>query len=73
VTITDNFTQLSPVIDVRQNYHRPVIRLDLGPQFLSRDFGLWVWAHGVVLDSSRLAHGQCLRRSVRRLGFGPST
>ncbi len=29
------------------------IRLDNGPEFISKDLDLWAWTHGVVLDFSR--------------------
>ncbi|MFT4054604.1 MAG: DDE-type integrase/transposase/recombinase [Novosphingobium sp.] len=29
------------------------IRLDNGPEFISKDLDLWAWSHGVVLDFSR--------------------
>ena len=36
-------------------YGRPKrIRLDNGPEFISKDLDLWAWSRGVVLDFSRL-------------------
>jgi len=29
------------------------IRVDNGPEFISRDLDLWVWSNGVTLDFSR--------------------
>ena len=35
-------------------YGRPKrIRVDNGPEFISRDLDLWAWLHGVELDFSR--------------------
>ena len=39
---------------VAATYGRPKrIRLDNGPEFISKDLDLWAWTHGVVLDFSR--------------------
>ena len=70
LSIVDNFTRLSPALDVRFSYRgsdvvetleriaithgRPKrIRVDQGPEFISKDLDLWAWTHGVVLDFSR--------------------
>ena len=39
---------------VTANYGMPkTIRLDNGPEFISRDLDLWAWSNGVTLDFSR--------------------
>jgi putative transposase len=70
LTIVDNFTRLSPAIDVRPSYRgidvvdtleriapihgRPKrIRVDNGPEFISKELDLWAYLNGVVLDFSR--------------------
>jgi putative transposase len=70
LTIVDNFTRLSPAIDVRSSYRgadvvstlervsgiygRPKrIRVDQGPEFISKELDLWAWMNGVTLDFSR--------------------
>ena len=70
LSIVDNFSRLSPALDVRQSYRgadvvqtlegiaaaygRPKrIRLDNGPEFISKDLDLWAWTHSVILDFSR--------------------
>jgi len=70
LTIVDNFTRISPAIDVRLSYRgadvvatleriarshgRPkCIRVDNGPEFISKELDLWAWMHGVALDFSR--------------------
>ena len=70
LTIVNNFTRLSPAIDVRMSYRgadvvdtlerlassygRPKrIRVDQGPEFVSKDLDLWAWLDGVTLDFSR--------------------
>jgi putative transposase len=70
LTIVDNFTRISPVIDVRMSYRggdvvetlervagsygRPKqIRVDQGPEFISKELDLWAWMNGVTLDFSR--------------------
>jgi putative transposase len=70
LTIVDNFTRVSPAIDVRFSYRgtdvvatleriaatygRPKrIRVDNGPEFISKELDLWAWLHGVELDFSR--------------------
>jgi putative transposase len=70
LTIVDNFTRVSPAIDVRFSYRgtdvvatleriaatygRPKrIRVDNGPEFISKNLDLWAWLHGVELDFSR--------------------
>ena len=70
LTIVDNFTRVSPAIDVRLSYRgadvvatlervasvygRPQhIRVDNGPEFISKELDLWAWLHGVELDFSR--------------------
>ncbi|RSV10480.1 transposase, partial [Sphingomonas sp. ABOLF] len=69
-TIVDNFTRVSPALDVRTSYRgsdvvetldriaaahgRPKrVRLDNGPEFISKDLDLWAYQHDVVLDFSR--------------------
>lgn len=69
LSIVDNFTRLSPALDVRFSYRgsdvvdtleriaaeygRPKrIRVDQGPEFISKDLDLWA-CHDVVLDFSR--------------------
>jgi putative transposase len=70
LAIVDNFTRVSPAIDVRFSYRgidvvstleriavehgRPkCIRVDNGPEFISKELDLWAWRHGVTLDFSR--------------------
>ena len=70
LTIVDNFTRVSPTIDVRLSYRgadvvatleriasvygRPKrIRVDNGPEFISKELDLWAWLHSVELDFSR--------------------
>jgi len=70
LTIVDNFTRVSPAIDVRLSYRgadvvttleriasaygRPKrIRVDNGPEFISKELDLWAWLHSVELDFSR--------------------
>src|SRR5690606_8172864 len=70
LSIVDNFTRLSPALDVRFSYRgsdvvdtlerisarygRPQrIRVDQGPEFISKDLDLWAYQHDVVLDFSR--------------------
>jgi putative transposase len=70
LAIVDNFTRLSPAIDVRLSYRgadvvqtlqrvasiygRPKrIRVDNGPEFISKELDLWAYLNGVVLDFSR--------------------
>lgn len=70
LSIVDNFTRLSPALDVRFSYRgsdvvetleqiagqhgRPKrIRVDQGPEFISKDLDLWAYQHDVVLDFSR--------------------
>ena len=70
LNIVDNFTRVSPAIDVRLSYRgadvvatleriasaygRPKrIRVDNGPEFISKELDLWAWLHGVALDFSR--------------------
>ncbi|WP_294310153.1 IS3 family transposase [uncultured Sphingomonas sp.] len=70
LSIVDNFTRVSPALDVRASYRgsdvvetldriavahgRPKrIRLDNGPEFISKDLDLWAYQHDVVLDFSR--------------------
>ena len=70
LTIVDNFTRVSPAIDVRQSYRgadvvatlervagrygRPKrIRVDNGPEFVSKELDLWAFMHDVELDFSR--------------------
>ncbi|GAA0661737.1 putative transposase [Sphingomonas insulae] len=70
LSIVDNFTRVSPALDVRMSYRgsdvvetldriaaahgRPKrIRLDNGPEFISKDLDLWAYQHDVVLDFSR--------------------
>jgi putative transposase len=70
LSIVDNFTRVSPALDVRTSYRgadvvetldriaaeygRPKrIRLDNGPEFISKDLDVWAYQHDVVLDFSR--------------------
>jgi putative transposase len=70
LTIVDNYTRVSPSIDVRMSYRgadvvatlervarlhgRPKrIRVDNGPEFISKELDLWAYLHGVELDFSR--------------------
>jgi putative transposase len=70
LTIVDNFTRVSPAIDVPMSYRgadvvatleriasvhgRPKrIRVDNGPEFMSKELDLWAWLHNVELDFSR--------------------
>ena len=70
LTIVDNFSRVSPGIEVGQSLkatdvvaalNRAVkrqgkpktIRVDNGPEFVSKELDLWAYAHGVVLDFSR--------------------
>jgi putative transposase len=70
LSIIDNFSRVSPALDVRHNYKgsdvvdtleriaaeygRPQrIRVDQGPEFISKDLDMWAYQHDVVLDFSR--------------------
>lgn len=70
LTIIDNYTRVSPAIDVRLSYRgvdvvatlervarlhgRPKrIRVDNGPEFISKELDLWAYLHDVELDFSR--------------------
>ena len=70
LSIVDNFSRLSPALDVRFSYRgsdvvdtleriaaeygRPKrVRVDNGPEFISKDLDLWAYQHDVVLDFSR--------------------
>jgi len=70
LTIVDNFSRVSPGIEVGQSfkatdvvdalnraaqrYGKPkTIRVDNGPEFVSKEVDLWAYANGVVLDFSR--------------------
>lgn len=70
LSVVDNFTRVSPALDVRTSYRgsdvvetldriaavhgRPKrIRLDNGPEFVSKDLDLWGYQHDVVLDFGR--------------------
>jgi putative transposase len=70
LAIVDNYTRLSPAIEVRMSYRgvdvvntlrrvelqygRPKrIRVDNGPEFISKELDLWAYLNGVVLDFSR--------------------
>ena len=70
LTTVDNFTSVSPAVDVRLSYRgtdvvatlqriesdygRPKrIRLDNGPEFISKELARWAWLHGIDLDFSR--------------------
>ena len=70
LTILDNYTRVSPAIEVRLSYRgadvvttlervalvygRPKrIKVDNGPEFISRELDLWAYLHGVELDFSR--------------------
>ena len=80
LTIVDNFTRVSPAIDVRLSYRgvdvvatlervatvhgRPKrIRVDNGPEFISKELDLWAWLHGV--EARLLAAGQADRQRLR--------
>ena len=70
LTIVDNFSRVSPAIEVRRrytgydvvctleratrDYGTPrTVRVDNGPEFVSREVDLWAYANGVTLDFSR--------------------
>jgi transposase InsO family protein len=55
LTIVDNFSRVSPGIGVKARYQATdvVIRVDNGPEFVSRELDLWAYTHGVTLDFSR--------------------
>jgi putative transposase len=70
LSIIDNFSRISPALDVRMSYRgcdvvdtleriaaeygRPKrIRVDQGPEFISKDLDLWAYQHDVTLDFSR--------------------
>ena len=70
LTIVDNFSRVSPAIEVRRRYtgydvvrtleratrHYGIprsIRVDNGPEFVSKEVDLWAYANGVTLDFSR--------------------
>jgi putative transposase len=70
LTIVDNYTRISPAIDVRLTYRgadvaatlervglvygRPKrIRVDNGPEFISKELDLWAYLNGIELDFSR--------------------
>lgn len=80
LSIIDNFSRISPALDVRHSYigsdvvdtleriaaeyGRPQrIRVDQGPEFISKDLDLWAYQHDIVPDFSRPgeAHRQCVR------------
>ena len=78
LSIVDNFTRLSPALDVRHSYKgsdvvntleriagqygRPQrIRVDNGPEFISKDLDLWAYQHDVVLDFRALANPRTMR------------
>jgi len=44
------------------------IRVDNGPEFISRDLDLWAWSKGVMLDFSRPGKptDECIRRILQR-------
>ena len=70
LSIVDNYTRLSPALDVRFSYRggdvvdtlermagqygrSKRVRVDQGPEFISKDLDLWAYQHDVVLDFSR--------------------
>ena len=70
LTIVDNFSRVSPAIEVRRRYTGydvvqtleratgqyglpRTIRVDNGPEFVSKEVDLWAYAKGVTLDFSR--------------------
>lgn len=70
LTMIDNFTKVSPVIDVRSSYKGidvvnslkkatliygipKVIKVDNGPEFISKELDLWACSNKVELDYSR--------------------
>ncbi len=70
LTIVDNFSRVSPVIEVghslkavdvvaalqkavKRNGKPKTIRVDNGPEFVSKELDLWAYANEVVLDFSR--------------------
>jgi putative transposase len=70
LTIVDNFTKLSPIIDVGFSYKGSnvvlalekatvihglpkVIKVDNGPEFISKELDLWAYSNKVELDYSR--------------------
>ncbi len=92
-SIVDNFTRVSPALDVRMNYRGtdvvetldliPTahgcpkrIRLDNGPEFISKNLCLWGYQRDVVLDCSRPASRPTMhlrRRSTAVCGPNAST
>jgi putative transposase len=50
LNIIDAYTRFVPAIDVRGSY---TIRVDQGPEFVSKDLDLWAYAKNVELDFSR--------------------
>lgn len=69
-TIVDNFTKISPVVDVKFSYKAidvvnslrkatliyglpKVIKVDNGPEFISKELDLWAYSNKVELDYSR--------------------
>ncbi len=70
LSIVDNFTRISPALDVLHSYkgsdvvdtlermaadydHPRRVRVDNGPEFISKDLDLWAYQHDVMLDFSR--------------------
>ncbi len=70
LTVVDNFTRVSPVIDVKFNYKGidvvnslkkavsiyglpKAIKVDNGPEFISKELDLWAYSNKVELDYSR--------------------
>lgn len=70
LTVVDNFTKISPVIDVKFSYKAidvvnslrkavsiyglpKAIKVDNGPEFISKELDLWAYSNKVDLDYSR--------------------
>lgn len=70
LTVVDNFTKISPVIDVKSSYKGidvvnslrkateiyglpKIIKVDNGPEFISKELDLWAYSNKVELDYSR--------------------
>ena len=78
LTIVDNFSRVSPAIEVRRRYTGydvvrtleratgqyglpRTIRVDNGPEFVSKEVDVWAYAKGVTLDFSCPESQQILR------------
>lgn len=70
LTMVDNYTKISPCIEVKQNFKSvdvvkalerttliyglpKMIKVDNGPEFISKELDLWAYSKGVKLDFSR--------------------